>query len=141
MTKSKKVVLAGGCFDVLHPGHIIFLEKAKRAGDSLVVLLENDQRVKELKGVDRPIHTQKERAQILQALKAVDYVISLPYLTDEKEYDRIIQEIRPDIIAVTFGDANVYHHQRVAKKMGVRLKYVTKMVGNYSTSKILKKNG
>src|SRR3990167_9728836 len=82
--QGKVVVLAGGCFDILHPGHVIFLEKAKKTGDILVVLLESDQKVKELKGINRPVHTQIDRAQVLFALRAVDYVVMLPYMKFDK---------------------------------------------------------
>ncbi|MBI2020497.1 adenylyltransferase/cytidyltransferase family protein [Candidatus Daviesbacteria bacterium] len=133
----KKVVLVGGCFDILHPGHIIFLEKAKAAGDSLVVLLESDQKVKELKGQGRPIHTQKERAKLLQALRSVDQVVMLPYLDNEEDYDEIVAKIKPHIIAATYGDTNIHHYQRAAKLIDAKLRYVTKMVGNYSSSRIL----
>lgn len=134
----KSIVLVGGCFDVLHPGHIIFLQKAKNCGDVVVVLLENDQRVGDLKGVSRPVHNQKQRALVLSALRFVDLVIMLPFMEKEEEYDRIISKIKPDIVAVTFGDKTNYHKKRSAKKVGAKLKYVTRMIGNHSTSRILK---
>ncbi|MEK7617106.1 MAG: adenylyltransferase/cytidyltransferase family protein [Patescibacteria group bacterium] len=136
-TKSKKVVLVGGCFDVLHPGHVIFLEKAKKAGDKLVVLLESDEKVKKLKGVKRPVHNQDERVQVLLALKSVDEVIKLPFIETEREYDEIIKKIKPDIIATAKGYENSHHHERSAKKVGAKIKYVTKIIGNHSTSRIL----
>lgn len=135
--EGQTIVLVGGCFDVLHPGHVIFLEKAKAVGDVLVVLLESDQKIRELKGVSRPVHTQKERAKVLSALRSVDYVVILPFLQKEKEYDQIVAKVSPDIIAATFGDSNIHHHQRSAKLTGAKLKYVTKMIGNHSTSRIL----
>lgn len=134
---SKKIVLAGGCFDILHPGHIIFLEKAKSVGDYLVVLLESDQKVKELKGEGRPIHNQTDRATVLKAIKFVNHVVMLPYMKNDKEYDEIVKKIRPDIIATTFGDKNIHHYQRSAKQVGAKLKFVTKMIGEHSTSQIL----
>lgn len=135
--QKKSVVLVGGCFDVLHPGHVIFLEKAKKCGDVLVVLLESDQKVRELKGLKRPVHTQIERAKVLSALKSVDYVIMLPYVQQNQAYEELIGKIAPDIIAATKGDPNSYHHQRVANNIGCKLKYVTRMIGNHSTSGIL----
>lgn len=135
--KGKKIVLAGGCFDILHPGHVTFLEKAKKAGDCLMILLESDQRVKELKGANRPIHTQKERAKVLSALRFVDYIVMLPYMKGDTEYDELIGRIGPDVIAITKGYANVYHHERAAKKTGAKLRPVTKTIGSYSTSRIL----
>lgn len=136
--QNKKIVLSGGCFDVLHPGHVIFLEKAKKAGDILVVFLESDKKVRELKGIGRPIHSQEERAKVLSALSAVDYIVMLPYMNRDKEYDQLIMKIKPDVIAATARDANNAHHLRSAKLSGAKLKLVTKMIGNYSTSKLLK---
>lgn len=134
---TKKVVLVGGCFDVLHPGHIIFLEKAKAAGDYLIVLLESDERIKKLKGIKRPVHDQIRRALMLSALKSVDQVISLPDLKNDVEYEEIVKKNKPDIIAVTEGGEDNHHQVRVAKLVGAKLKFVTKMIGNYSTSAIL----
>lgn len=133
----KKTVLVGGCFDILHPGHVIFLEKAKSAGHFLIVLLESDEKVRQLKGPKRPVHTQKERAKILQALDCVDRVVCLPFIENDSEYDLIIKKIKPDIIAVSSGYGNVNHHRRSAKLVGAKLKFVTAKIGNYSSSKIL----
>lgn len=132
-----KTVLVGGCFDILHPGHIIFLEKAKKVGDILVLLLESDQKVKKLKGQKRPIHTQIDRAKILSELKSVDFVILLPNIEKEADYDHIISQIKPDFIAATSRDPNAHHLERVAKITSAKLKFVTKRVGNYSSSNIL----
>src|SRR5215469_17383103 len=85
--QSKRIVLAGGCFDLLHIGHITFIEEAKKHGDMLLILLESDQTISESKGNNRPINSQDDRAKILSALSSVDYVILLkPHMTD-KEYD------------------------------------------------------
>ena len=143
--KSKKIVLVGGCFDILHPGHVIFLEKAKKAGDEhsssalqskLIVLLESDEKVKKLKGVKRPVHSQEERAQVLLALKSVDSVIKLPYIETEEEYDEIIKTVEPDIIALTAGADNK-NQEKSAKRLGIEIRYVTNIVGNHSSSRIL----
>lgn len=133
----KKIVLAGGCFDVLHPGHVVFLEKAKNSGDILIVLLESDEKVKLLKGSSRPFHNQKERAQVLSALKSVDYLIMLPFMESDQKYDQLIEKIKPDVIAATSSEANIKYLKRAANLTGAKLKFVTKMIGNYSTSRIL----
>lgn len=135
--QGKVVVLVGGCFDILHPGHVIFLEKAREAGDVLIVILESDKKVKMLKGANRPIHSQKMRSKVLLALRAVDYVVALPYMELNAEYDKLIGRIKPDVIAITEGYANVYHCERAAKKTGAKLRPVTKTIGNHSTSRIL----
>lgn len=134
-------MLVGGCFDVLHPGHVVFLKEAKKAGNRLIVMLESDEKIKKIKGVNRPVHNQKERALVLKALKFVDTVILLPYMQTEEEYDALIQKINPDIIAATLGDPENYHKVRSAKLTGARLKFVTKLIGNHSTSRILSTRG
>ena len=90
----KKVVFTNGCFDIIHGGHIEFLQKAKSLGDILVVGLNTDNSVRNLKGEGRPIKTEKERADILSALKFIDYITLFNEATPEK----LIREIRPDIL-------------------------------------------
>src|SRR3990167_134264 len=97
----KRIVLTGGCFDILHIGHISFLENAKKEGDVLFVLLESDESIKKLKGDNRPINNQEDRAKILESLKIVDYIIRLPYFENDKDYDKLISSLKPDIIATT----------------------------------------
>lgn len=133
----RKIVLVGGCFDILHPGHVIFLQKAKKTGDILIVLLESDEKVRVLKGKDRPVLTQNERAIVLSALEQVDHVVMLPFMKSDTEYDDLVERIKPDVIAVTAKDTNIHHHQRSAKKFGAKLESVTEMIGNYSTTHIL----
>ncbi len=132
----KKVVLAGGCFDILHLGHVLFLQKAKSKGDALFVLVENDRVIKNRKGEQRPIHTQKERALVLAALTCVDAVILLPYFTRDKQYDSLVKRIKPAIIAATKGDTEIVHKKRSAKLAGATVVYVTKRVGNKSSSRL-----
>lgn len=135
--QGKKFVLIGGCFDILHPGHVIFLEKAKKWGDFLIVLLESDEKVKKLKGPNRPVHTQKMRAKVLSALQAVDYVVMLPAMEHNSEYDDLVRSIRPNVIAATAKDTNITYHQRAANLVGAKLKLVTPVVGDYSTSSLI----
>lgn len=137
--QGKKIVLVGGCFDILHPGHVIFLEKARATGDCLVVLLESDKKVNKLKGANRPVHSQPMRAKVLSALQAVDFILRLPFMESEAAYDKLVQKIRPDIIALTQGYANADYQKRTANLSKAQLKYVTKILGNHSTSRILDK--
>lgn len=132
-----KVVLVGGCFDILHLGHIIFLEKARKKGDKLVVLLESDKRVRELKGEGRPIHTQKDRARVLSAIKSVDKIISLPSDMKDGDYDKLVKRIRPSFIATTKGDSNLSHKIRQAKLVGARIVEIENIKG-LSSSKLAK---
>lgn len=135
----KKLVVVGGCFDLLHLGHIIFLQQAKAKGEILLVLLESDQTIKKLKGAMRPIHSQDVRAQILSELKSVDYVLKIPSFTSDKEYDELITRLNPSIIATTEGDEFAFHKKRQAQKIGAKLLYVTPPISDHSTSRIIKK--
>jgi len=134
--EGKRIVLAGGCFDILHLGHVLFLEKAKRYGDILFVWVESDLSVTKRKGEDRPIHTQKERVRMLAALEAVDYVIVLPHLRTHREFDQVGKKIKPAIIATTKGDVNRAHKLRSAKAIGAKLLYVINQIPNKSSSRL-----
>ena len=109
MARKKKIVLVGGCFDILHWGHIAFLKKAKKLGDYLVVALESDENTKKLKGPGRPIHTQRERQKMLGSLRFVDKVIALSPMKSDSDYEKLVRKVNPDIIAVTKGDTKNTH--------------------------------
>lgn len=134
--EGKRIVLAGGCFDILHRGHIRFLEKAKAKGDILIVILESDQKIQELKGKNRPVNIQKNRALALSALEYVDIVIPLPYLKADSEYDDMISLLKPAIIATTNGDPYRSHKERQAKKIGSEVIDVIERIENQSTTKL-----
>jgi rfaE bifunctional protein nucleotidyltransferase chain/domain len=136
LSDTQKKVLVGGCFDVLHKGHIIFLQKAKLQGDSLVVLLESDEKIKRIKGDYRPVNNQKKRAKALSDLGFVDTIILLSDISKGYEYDKIIKEIKPSIIAVTKGTDSSFH-KRSAKKVGAKVLVVTDLIGDYSSTKII----
>lgn len=136
--ENKNVVLAGGCFDILHIGHITFLEKAKAAGDSLFVFLEPDESIKKLKGENRPINNQEDRAKILAALEAVDYVILLTPNLRDADYDRMIIQIKPAIIATTQGDFYKKHKERQAALINSKVVEVTDYIMDQSTSRLVK---
>ncbi|BCD62725.1 D-beta-D-heptose 7-phosphate kinase / D-beta-D-heptose 1-phosphate adenosyltransferase [Nitratiruptor sp. YY08-26] len=89
-----KVVFTNGCFDILHLGHVKYLQKAKELGDILIVGLNSDSSVKRLKGKSRPINPQYDRAYILASLEAVDYVV----IFDEDTPYELIKKIEPDIL-------------------------------------------
>jgi rfaE bifunctional protein nucleotidyltransferase chain/domain len=132
-----KKILVGGCFDILHYGHIQFLKAAKTVGDYLIVLLESDAKVKKLKGENRPIHTQKERAEILRSLRMVDEVVELSDISTSKEYFDVVQKIKPDIIAITEGDPKTKQKEIQAQKIRARVENVIKRIYSYSTTTIL----
>lgn len=137
-SKGKKIVLAGGCFDILHIGHITFLKKAKEAGDSLFILLESDEAIKRIKGKNRPINNQEDRAKILAALNVVDFVVLLPANLTDKDYDRIVIQIKPAIIATTKGDPFRMHKERQAVLINCKIIDVTDIISDQSTSRLVK---
>ncbi|MBI4084711.1 MAG: adenylyltransferase/cytidyltransferase family protein [Candidatus Levybacteria bacterium] len=134
--QGKKIVLAGGCFDILHVGHVHFLQEAKKQGDYLMLLLESDERIKQLKGQNRPINIQKDRAFVLSAVTLVDCIVLLPLLKSDALYDKMILKLKPDIIATTKGDPFKMHKQRQAKLINSRLVEVIDHISNQSTSRL-----
>lgn len=138
MTKSiKNKVLVGGCFDILHYGHIKFLKKAKKLGDYLVVALESDVNVKRLKGKGRPYHSQKQRKEMLLSLKFVDEVIILKDKMTDTDYLNLVKRIKPSIIAITKDDPIANKKSIQAKEVGAYLVKILK-TKSPSTTKILK---
>lgn len=100
--KNKKIVFTNGCFDLLHIGHVRYLKEARKLGDYLVVGINSDLSVKELKGPTRPIQNQDDRAEILSSLEAVDATVIFAESTPE----RLIKNVKPDIL-VKGGDWTV----------------------------------
>ena len=98
----KKIVFTNGCFDLLHVGHIRYLAQAKKLGDFLIIGLNSDSSVKELKGEDRPINSFEDRATLLSAIESVDLVI----MFEEQTPENLIKDIVPDIL-VKGGDYNI----------------------------------
>jgi len=98
----KKIVFTNGCFDLLHVGHIKYLAQAKKLGDFLIIGLNSDSSVKELKGEDRPINSFEDRATLLSAIESVDLVI----MFEEQTPENLIKDIVPDIL-VKGGDYNI----------------------------------
>ena len=136
--QNKTIVVVGGFFDILHAGHIKFLEKSKKYGDYLFVLLEDDKKAKKIKGANRPINSQKNRAKILSSVNSVDYVILLKNMTNNVKYDRLIIQMVPSVLAATYGDPYIKHKERQAKLINGKVVYVTKRLHNYSTTKLTK---
>ncbi len=87
------VVATGGCFDLLHAGHVATLRAARRLGDCLVVCLNSDTSVRALKGPDRPVNTERDRAELLAALDCVDAVV----VFDEPTPEAVLSRLRPDV--------------------------------------------
>ncbi len=132
----KKIVLAGGCFDLFHYGHLIFLKKAKAAGDFLIILLESDDFIRKSKKRE-PIHNQNQRAVILSSISYVDLIVKIPYFKSDDQYLDVVRMIRPSIIAVSEGDVNFEKKGKQAKIANCKIKIVTKLVSKFSSQKII----
>jgi rfaE bifunctional protein nucleotidyltransferase chain/domain len=111
-SRGKTVVLANGCFDLFHVGHVRYLQEAAAQGDVLVVALNSDASVTRLKGTGRPILPERERAEILEAFACVDFVTIFP----EDTVEQVLLALRPDIHA----KGSDYTHDSVPEKDTVR---------------------
>ena len=119
--RGQSVVLANGCFDTLHVGHVRYLEGAKREGDVLVVGVNADSSVRELKGPGRPILDEKARAQLVAALRTVDYVV----IFDEPNVEALLEIMRPDVHAKgTDYSADTVPERATAARLGIRVAIV-----------------
>lgn len=131
----KSIVFTNGCFDILHPGHTDYLQKAKSLGDILVLGLNADESIVRLKGPSRPIQTLKARALVLSALAAVDYIISF----EDDTPLHLIETIQPNILVKggDYTEENIVGATEV-KATGGRVEIIPFLPG-YSTSSIVEK--
>lgn len=131
----QRVIMTNGCFDILHPGHIRYLEEARALGDKLIVAVNSDDSVRRLKGAERPVNSLEHRLVMLSALSSVDWVI--PFEEDTPE--RIICRMQPDVL-IKGGD---YKPEDIAGfdcvKAGGGEVIVTGFLEGYSTSRIIEK--
>lgn len=93
--KKQRLVLTNGCFDLLHTGHVRYLQQARALGDALIVALNSDRSVQQLKGPMRPVNSEQDRAEVLAALRCVDYVT----IFDERRVTDVIKKLKPAIYA------------------------------------------
>ena len=131
----KKLVFTNGCFDILHAGHVRYLAKAKSFGDVLVLGLNTDASVRENKGKARPINSELDRAEVVGALKSVDYVV----LFGEKTAEEIIKKVRPDVY-VKGGDytLDTLPEAKIVQSYGGRVEFVDLVAGRSTTNVIEK---
>ena len=136
--RGKTIVFTNGVYDLIHAGHVTLLEKAKRLGDVLIVGINTDASVKRLKGPKRPIANQSDRALVLAALEAVDYVV---FFNEDTPYE-LIQKLKPDIL-VKGGDYSDSTNGRVRDlvKKVVRIPLVKGRSSSNIIAKILKAYG
>ena len=123
---AQQLVLVGGCFDILHLGHVRFLTQAKTYG-VLLVALESDETLVKFKGESRPIHKQVERAEVLSALTCVDFVILLPEFTSDDDYLRLTREVKPEVVAVTEGDPQQHNKEKHVQSVGGKVIIIPKI--------------
>ncbi len=133
----KTVVVTNGCFDILHVGHVRYLQKTKSFADYSIVLLNSDKSVKAIKGESRPINPELNRAEILCALSCVDFVV----LFDENSPAELIDEIKPDVYTKgadytmeTLPEADIM------RKNNIRVEFITFVEGQSTTNLINKIN-
>ncbi len=133
--EGKRVVFTNGCFDLLHPGHTRYLEEARRLGDVLLVAVNSDRSVRALKGPDRPILPDSERAEILAGLKSVDYVTIFDDLTPQE----IISRLLPDVLVkgADWGPAEILGRKEVESAGGVVVSIP--VVPGFSTSALIRR--
>lgn len=131
----KTVVATNGCFDILHIGHVRYLQKTKSFADYSLVLLNSDKSVKSIKGPARPINNEQDRAEVLCALSCVDYVV----MFDEDSPRNLLDEIKPDVYTKgadytmqTLPEADIM------RKNGTKVEFITFVQGK-STSNIINK--
>lgn len=136
---NKTTTLVGGCFDVVHLGHLTFLKKAALTADVLIILLESDENIKKIKGDSRPINSQINRAKFLTHLKSVDFIILLPEMKTDQDYLNLVTQIKPNTIAVTKSDPKLKLKSFEAKSINANLLTVTNVIPQQSTSLVIKK--
>jgi D-beta-D-heptose 7-phosphate kinase/D-beta-D-heptose 1-phosphate adenosyltransferase len=131
----RKIVFTNGCFDILHSGHVTFLQQARELGDVLIVGVNSDDSVRRLKGETRPINSQAERVAVLAALEAVDHVV----LFDEDTPERLVSQLRPDV-HVKGSDYTIDRlpEARIVESYGGQV-VILPLVEGRSTSAILRK--
>ena len=131
----QRVVFTNGCFDILHSGHVRYLEAARALGDCLVLGLNTDASVRRLKGETRPVNTELDRAAVVGALVAVDYVV----LFDEPTAEMLIEKVRPAVYAKG-GDytRETLPEAKIVEKYGGEVHFID-LVPGHSTTKIIEK--
>ena len=129
--KGKKIVFTNGCFDILHAGHVRYLTAAKKLGDVLIVGLNTDESVRKLKGDNRPVNKQNDRAEVLLGLKAVDYVIFF----GEQTAENLIAEVKPDIYAKG-GDYTLetLPEAKIVQSYGGKVEFIQLVEGKSTTN-------
>ena len=138
-SESQRVVATNGCFDILHVGHVRYLTAARKLGDVLVVGLNGDDSVRQLKGANRPVNRERDRAEVLTALESVDYVTIFP----EKRAANFLRATQPAVYAKGgdyTADTLDPEERAVLSEFGSRIEIIPFEEG-YSTSELLTRIG
>jgi len=131
----KTVVATNGCFDILHVGHVRYLQKTKSFADYLIVLLNSDKSVRNIKGEGRPVNNESDRAEILTALSCVDFVV----MFDENSPAELLDEIKPDVYTKGADyTMETLPERDIMIKNGTRVEFIDFVEGK-STTKIIEK--
>ena len=131
----KTFAATNGCFDILHVGHVRYLQKTKSFADYSIIMLNSDKSVKSIKGNDRPINNQEDRAEILNALSCVDYVV----LFEEKSPAKLLEEIKPDIYTKGADySLETLPERDVVIKNNIKVEFIEFVQGK-STTNVIKK--
>jgi len=138
--QGRRMVLTNGCFDILHAGHVRYLQQARSLGDALVVVLNGDESVRTLKGQGRPINSQDDRAEVLSALGCIDYVTICP----EVRITNVLLAVKPQIY-VKGGDYTPeslnQEEREVLHEVHAEIKIVPLVPGRSTTALITKMGG
>lgn len=135
--QGKTFVATNGCFDILHVGHVRYLQKTKNMADFSVVMLNSDKSVKLIKGDSRPINNQDDRAEILTALSCVNYVV----LFEEKSPASLLEKIKPDIYTKGADyTMETLPERDIVKRNGIRVEFIEFVKGKSTTNIIDKIN-
>jgi rfaE bifunctional protein nucleotidyltransferase chain/domain len=125
--------MTNGCFDLLHPGHVASLEEARKQGDCLLVAVNSDRSVREIKGPGRPVIDEQGRAEMLAALACVDYVV----VFDEPSVAGLVDRVQPDVLVKSnqYATEQVVGHESVLRRGGHVVSVPMKQ--HYSTSELI----
>jgi rfaE bifunctional protein nucleotidyltransferase chain/domain len=138
-TGKSGLVVVTGVFDLLHIGHLRFLEAARHLGDTLIVGVEDDARVRRWKGLDRPIMTEDDRCNLLAALRVVDRVFLISgERVDPGYYVELLRPLAPRFLAVTADDPFLAEKRAAMERIGVEVRVVIPRIENYSTSRLIR---
>ena len=132
VAQGKELVFTNGCFDILHPGHSRYLQFARDQGDAFVVGMNSDASVGRSKGPKRPINSEEDRAEVLLALRSVDYVV----VFDEDEPKELIAEIRPQVLVKGSDWAHYVSGREIVEADGGRVVLAEMVAGRSTTSTI-----